>query len=113
MLFNETKQELIAKQVEMASTFWQKFKGLMFRGELPQESCLVIHKCNSIHTCFMKFPLDVIFLNKQHVVLHLIRDFKPFRFSPIIKDATTVVELASGQIASSHTEVGDTLSFYT
>lgn len=111
MLVNITKKTVIAKRVEIALTFIKKLKGLMFRKELPQEDCLIILQCNSIHTCFMNFALDIIFLNKENKVVHLIEGIKPYRFSPIIKEACFVVELAPGCIKRSHTEVGDILSF--
>jgi uncharacterized membrane protein (UPF0127 family) len=111
MLVNTAKKTIVAKKVEFASTFWEKFKGLMFRKEFSQENCLIILQCNSIHTCFMNFPLDIIFLNKENRVVHLIEGIKPYKISPIIKEACFVVELAAGCINRSHTEVGDTLSF--
>ncbi|HHU33076.1 MAG: DUF192 domain-containing protein [Zhaonellaceae bacterium] len=111
MLLNSSKNTVIAKQVKIASTFSQKLRGLMFYKELPPDNCLVIKNCNSIHTCFMRFPLDIIFINKENAVVHLLHGIKPFRCSPVVKEACTVVEIVSGQIIRSHTEVGDTLSF--
>ena len=59
----------------------------------------------------MRFPLDIIFINKENAVVHLLHEIKPFSCSPVVKEACTVVEIVSGQIIRSHTEVGDTLSF--
>lgn len=111
MLINCTKNTVIAKQVEIASTFGQRFLGLMGRKYLSLDSCLIITKCNSVHTCFMHFPLDLVFLNKDNIVIHTIENMLPFRCSSLVKGASTVVELASGKINTSNIQVGHLLSW--
>ncbi|MDX1926557.1 MAG: DUF192 domain-containing protein, partial [Pirellulaceae bacterium] len=54
---------VILPELEIASTFWSRFVGLQFRRELPKHSGLWLSPCSSIHTCFMRFPIDVLMLD--------------------------------------------------
>ncbi len=91
----------------MANNFFTRFKGLMGTRTLPAGGGLWIVPCNSIHMFFMKIPLDVIFLDKNHNVVHLIENIKPWRVSKIVAKAHSVIELPVGTIANSRTIVGD------
>ncbi len=83
----------------------------MLTPQLPDGSGLVIVPCNSIHMFFMRYPLDVIFLDKSGVVIFTYHGIKPWRVGRIVKGARTAIELPAGTIARTGTEVGDTLHF--
>jgi uncharacterized protein len=81
--------------------------GLIGRRGLPENGGLVIEPCNSVVSFFMRFPIDVLFLNSEGKVLHQIRHMIPWRTSKIVRGAKVVVELPSGTLEKTGTESGD------
>jgi uncharacterized membrane protein (UPF0127 family) len=69
---------------------------------------LLISPCNSIHTFFMLFPVDVVFLNKKNMITKIIRIMKPFRFGMAL-NSSSVLELMAGQADMSGMQPGDYL----
>jgi hypothetical protein len=98
---------VVAGEVERASTFVQRGLGLMFRASLPPEHGLAITPCNSIHMFFMRFALDVAFLDREGRVVRVYRGIRPWRVSRIVRGARTAVELPVGTLVG--VEVGDVL----
>jgi uncharacterized protein len=83
-IIHKKTQTVIANKTKVASTVLERMVGLMFRKEYGQEfDGLLIEPCNSIHNCFVRFPIDVIFISKNNTVVKIIREFKPWRFSAI------------------------------
>lgn len=80
------------RDVYVAETFWNRFKGLMF---VPKEKSfnLLIKNCNSIHTCFMRFNIDVYCLDKDFKVVKIYRNIKPFRFIFPVKGTCRILEI--------------------
>ena len=105
-LFNVNINKIIASDIYIADNFFTRFTGLLNKTELPTDTGLWIIPCNSIHTIGMKFNIDVIFLNKENTVVHLMEDVKPYRLSPIIISAHSVVELLPGTIKNTGTQTG-------
>ena len=66
-------------RAKVAKTFWQRFKGLMGRKALHKGEGMLILKCNSIHTCFMRFPIDATFLDRDDNVVKIVRNIRPWR----------------------------------
>lgn len=81
MLYNKTQNTLISKEVTIAKSFWDRLMGLMFKANLHKEKCLWIKDCPSIHTFFMRFPIDVVFLDKNMRVLKVIDSIQPWRMT--------------------------------
>lgn len=100
----------LASNVRVAKSFLSRLKGLMFIEEMKGFDGLLIEPCNSIHNCFVRFPLDVIFLSKENKVVHIIKSFKPWRFSLIYWRSVKVLELRAGTLNDAVT-VGDQLEF--
>jgi uncharacterized membrane protein (UPF0127 family) len=73
---NQTKNTLIAERAQLADTVVSRLVGLLNRVSLSQEEGLVITECRQIHMFFMRFAIDVIFVNKDNEVL--VRNIKPF-----------------------------------
>lgn len=109
MLVNLNNGQVVATELEQAHTFLTRLKGLMGRAALMPGQGLEIRPCNSVHTCFMQFDLDLIFLDKDRRILHLERSMQPWRMSKIIKAATIVVELPGGTIDATGCEIGHLL----
>ena len=66
-------------RAEVAKTFLQRLKGLMGRKRLPSGEGMLILKCNAIHTCFMRFPIDATFLDRDDNVVKVVRNIRPWR----------------------------------
>lgn len=104
---NQKSGRPLATQVAKADRFFPRLRGLMFRNHLPEGGGLYIKPCQAVHTHFMRFPIDVLFLDGDHRVVAVIPAMRPWRFSPVVKSAVAVLELASG--AAGETAVGDQL----
>jgi uncharacterized membrane protein (UPF0127 family) len=100
---------VVVDDVELARTSWSRFMGLMGRPGLEPGRGLWIEPCNSIHMFFMRFAIDVVFLDKQRRVKKVMLNFKPWRVSPIVFGARSVVELPAGTLGD-HTLVGAQLT---
>jgi len=110
VISNLTRQTSIASHIEIAQDPRQRMKGLLGRRDFPKGHALVITHCQSIHMFFMKFPIDVIFCDRQDKVVGLCVGIKPFFLSPIFFKAFYAIELPTGTIAASKTEVGDQIN---
>lgn len=91
----------IARKAKAAESFVDRSVGLMFSESLGEKDALIIHPCRSIHTFFMKYSIDVIFLNKANKVVKVLRNIKPWRVTPIYFNANKVVELEGGSLPES------------
>jgi uncharacterized membrane protein (UPF0127 family) len=83
--------------------------GLLRDTMLAHGDGLWIVPCNSIHSFFMKFTFDAVFLDREQRVVHLVREMKPWRMSKIVFRAHSVLELPPGLIAQTQTQLGDQL----
>ncbi|NJD04257.1 MAG: DUF192 domain-containing protein [Ruminiclostridium sp.] len=110
-IVNTSKNTILAENCSTANTFFTRFKGLMGVNRLPAGSGLHIAPCNSIHMFFMKIPLDIVFLDKDNTVVHLIEDIKPWKVSKIVHKAHSVLELPTGTIKASGTRMEDKIGF--
>lgn len=106
-IINTGNNSMISEDCKVADTFLSRFRGLMGKHELLPGSGLLIIPCKSIHMLFMKFPLDIIFINRDNVVVYIVEGIKPWRVSKIIKNAHSVLELPVGSIKILNTKLGD------
>ena len=110
---NVTRGVDLAPNAELASSWWSRFMGLMGRQGLPVDGGLVIRPCGSIHMFFMRFAIDVVHVGKPTAdgdpVVRVIHSIKPWRIGPIVMKSKYVVELPSGTLARTGTQVGDLL----
>lgn len=107
--FNRSRQTFLATDMRAATTHWTRLRGLM--GISPTNfgfgQGLWIIPCHGVHTWAMRFPLDLVYLDTQNVVVHLEENVKPWRFAPVRMDTVTVLELPWHTIWNSGTVVGD------
>lgn len=108
-LFNKTRGLEIATKVIRATTTYQRMKGLLGKSKMEVGEALWIRSCSSIHTCFMQFPIDVIFVDRQLKVKRVVQNLKPWRPICMALGADSVFELAAGQISIGHISKGDLL----
>ena len=99
---------ILGSDIKLAAGFFERLIGLMFVKEMRGMDGLFIENSNSIHNCFVRFPIDVVFLNRELKVIKIIRNFKPWRFSWIYWRASRVLELPVHTIPESM-EAGDYL----
>lgn len=108
-IINKTQNTEIAAKATLADSFGSRMVGLLRHTTLPTGEGLIITKCNSIHMFFMKFPIDVIFLDKSNIVVGLVENILPNRLSRIYWKATTAIEVPVGVIASTKTVLGNSI----
>ena len=93
------ENKLILENVSIADSFFSRLKGLMGKSNIDDNIGLIIRPCKSIHTFFMKFNIDVIFIDGNSKVVDVYIDLAPWRISKIYKDAKFVIEGKSGSFA--------------
>lgn len=98
----------MAWQVSVARSFASRLRGLIGRRDLGEGEALWIPDCGSIHTCCMKFSIDVIFLRRGRVVA-LVQNLAPYRFAGVRGGGVDVVELPAFGLAATDTQLGDEL----
>jgi uncharacterized membrane protein (UPF0127 family) len=91
--------EVLCERCLLADSFWRRFRGLLGRKELPQGEGLLIRPSGSVHTLFMRFPIDVVFLDREDRVVKVVPSLRPWRLAAA-RGARRTVELAAG--ACSH-----------
>ncbi len=101
--------EILAPHVWIADNTWSRAKGLLGRSILPADEVMWIKPCNSIHTFFMKFPIDVVFTDRQLVVRKVYRNVMPWRLTWPVWSAHSVFEFASGFLTARPIREGDRL----
>ena len=103
-------EDPLLDDVQMALSLWQRFRGLMMRRDLPAGSGLYFPDCTSIHCFFMRFPIDVAWLDEDGRVVKLVPGLRPWRVSAS-RRAHGVLEMRAGCAADFGLEVGDRVRF--
>ena len=109
-VLNQTQLTVIAENATLADTFVSRMVGLLRHDRLDKGEGLIITHCNSIHMFFMKFAIDVIFIDKKNQVVGLVPNIPPNRLSKIYFSAVKAIEVPVGVIEASKTAIGDTIS---
>jgi uncharacterized membrane protein (UPF0127 family) len=110
-VFNQTRSKFLINQGRLADTFWLRLRGLLGVASLEPGEGLVLVGEKSIHTLFMKFPIDVVYVDKDYKVIRTDDNMIPYRLGPFIVQSAYVVEIPVGTIIDTATEVGDQLKF--
>jgi uncharacterized membrane protein (UPF0127 family) len=106
MLVNESTGVTVVPRVELAVTRSERRRGLLGRDRLSPTSALVLSPCWAIHTAFMRFRIDVVFVDAHGRVVHVVRDMRPWRIAMSAR-AHVVIELAAGTARQRDINVGD------
>lgn len=106
---NQTRDCTLAERCELARTFLSRGLGLMGRASLEPGNGLLIYPEWSVHTFFMRFPIDVLFVDRQDRVMGLRAAMPPYRPYAGAWGARYVIELPSGLLAATGTQPGDQL----
>jgi uncharacterized membrane protein (UPF0127 family) len=106
ILFNATKKSALSDRCHFADSVVKRMVGLLNRKTLAPGEGLLLDRCYGIHTFGMRFPIDVLFMDKELRVIRAVPALPPFR-TCIVKHAVYVLELPVGAIQASRTEAGD------
>jgi uncharacterized membrane protein (UPF0127 family) len=107
-VINQNTNTVLFKQARKATTLFQRFLGLMFKRGMSEEEALIFYHAPSIHTFFMRFPIDVIFLDGNMRVIRICRGLKPARMI-FCRGAFCTIECLGGLTPSKGVEENQTL----
>lgn len=107
--FNRTRSAYLATHLAVADTHWARFRGLMCTSadRFGDGHALWIMPSQGVHTFGMRFPIDVLYLDKRKVVVHLVRNLKPWRMARVDFGTTSVLEFPHNTLTTTGTAVGD------
>jgi uncharacterized membrane protein (UPF0127 family) len=109
--FNHTRQLYLSGKLAVAQTHWTRLRGLLGidQSDFGNGRGLWIRPCRGVHTLAMRFPIDVVYLDRAGTVVHVEHNLQPWRFSPVRMQAASVLELPSHTVARTGTAVGDSI----
>jgi hypothetical protein len=108
-IVNTTQNKIIAKNAKIANNYFQRLKGLMFIRGMRGFDSLIFFNAPAIHTCFMRFAIDVVFLNKDNQIIKLVENMSPGKAVNCFQ-AKTTLELNTGVIDAMNMKINDKLS---
>src|SRR5580704_16953762 len=111
LVSNLTRGTVLATRLEVADSGPKRNKGLLGRKGLADGEGLWITPCESVHTFFMRFPIDLVYLDRKLRVRKVSNGVPPWRLSFCLS-AHSILELPAGVIRSTLTQAGDTLEFF-
>ena len=106
---NTTKGTILAENAVLADNFFSRLTGLLGHKSLGSGQGMVLSPSTSIHSFFMRFTFDALFVDKNKRVIAAYPDFKPFRVSKVFWGDNITIELPAGTILNSRTQIGDEL----
>ncbi len=109
-LRNVTRGTVLGDAIDVADTSEKRTTGLLKHTELRTGEGLWIVPCEGVHTFFMKFAIDLVYIDKKHIVRKTVPNVAPWRLSMCLP-AHSIVELPAGAIEPSSTQKGDQLAF--
>lgn len=108
-VYNRTRESFLSFTVTAADTHLTRLKGLLGRLRLRADEGIWVVPSQGIHTIGVLFAIDLVYLNADFKVIHLVEHLSPFRIAPIRRDAASVLELRPRTIYLSNTQIGDEL----
>jgi len=112
MIKNLTKKTILAKKYKICRSIFSKSLGLMLSTK-PKTLIFIFkkEKINPLHMLFVFYPIDVLFLDKNKIVVEIKENFQPFTFHTPSKKSKYILELPKDTIKKSKTEIGDKIYF--
>jgi hypothetical protein len=107
---NLTRDVDIVTSGRVASSFLARLRGLLGRSSLAEGEGLLLRPESSVHTFLMRFPIDVLYLDDENVVVALVETLPPQRLGPWVRNSRAVLELPAGTIARFGVAIGDRLA---
>lgn len=110
MLKNITTGEILADKLEHANTPTKAAQGLLGRSRIEDNYGIIIYHCHSIHTCYMKFPIDVVFLDIHKQVIFIVKNMGPWKYTGYVQDSQYAIESKVNGFAN-RVNIGDRLAW--
>lgn len=107
---NRTRGTVVAGRCAVAADFWSRLRGLIGRRALATGEGLLLVPARGVHMWFMRFPIDVIYIDREGRVVDVDERLKPWRIGRPRWRAHAVLEVPAGTVAVSDTRVGDELA---
>jgi hypothetical protein len=107
---NKTRKTLLGDAISVANTSATRRTGLLKHTGLGRGEGLWITPCESVHTFFMKFPIDLVYLDRKRIVKK-VRDAMPAWRMSVCFSAHSIIELPAGVVKETGTAAGDELEF--
>ena len=101
---------VVCEECLVAATPLTRMRGLLGRSSLPSGQGILLRPAASVHTFFMRFPIDVVFLDGELRVVEIAADLRPWRAAGK-RGARAVLELPAGECARRGLAVGDEVRF--
>ena len=101
--------DVLVERCFVADKPWSRMRGLLGRSTLPSGEGLLLKPAGSVHTFFMRFPIDAVFLDRRLVVVGIADGVEPWRAASR-RGAKAVLELPAGESSRRGLEIGDQLS---
>jgi uncharacterized protein len=108
-VFNQTRESFLSLGITRADNRFARLKGLLGRLRLKSDDGIWVVPSLGIHTIGLLFPIDLIYLDSENRVIHLVENLGTFRIAPVRIHSASVLELPTRTIYSSQTQVGDRL----
>jgi uncharacterized membrane protein (UPF0127 family) len=106
-LVRRTTDKVVISELILADHFWPRLAGLQFRRRLPPGAGVLLVPCRSIHTCFVRFPIDLVYLDGQGQVLGVRKGLRPWRAAIAPAGTHAILETPAGDV---EIEVGEVLA---
>lgn len=110
-ILNVDTGKVLVRRLFLADSFWRRLLGLIPHREICAGEGLLLTPCKGIHTFFMRYDIDVLYLDKDMCVVASFPEVKPWRVLPQLSAAVQVLEMATGTLSASRTRVGHKLMF--
>jgi uncharacterized protein len=108
-VYNQTRETFLSLSVTAADTMFSRLRGFIGRFKLGADEGIWLVPSRGVHTLGVLVPLDLIYLDENYRVIHLVEYFPAFRIAPLRAQAESVLELPTHTIYSSQTQPGDQL----
>ena len=108
LLVNARSEETIASNVGLALTRAERRHGLLGQDSLDLSAALVLSPCWSIHTMFMRFPIDVVFVDRDGRAMRIVKELAPWSIA-VAPRAHAAIELSAGTVRARDVRIGDEL----
>lgn len=110
---HDSQGKVVVESCGLTQNAWERMVGLLNRSELGGGEGLLIEGSNSIHTFFMRFSIDVVFLDRRNQVVGIVENLAPWRITKIYWSARSVLELPAGANKALGLKLGERISWST
>lgn len=112
-VFNKTRESFLSLNVAVADTHLSRLRGLLGKFRLKADEGVWVVPSRGVHTIGVLFAIDLIYLDADYRVIHVVESFGSFGIAPLRIKSESVLELPTRTISSSQTQVGDQLLICT